>query len=292
MVRILTLNLWGYNNPYDYTVRRGITRGAVAGSLAATHEAPGGSSWPLRCDRILDLLRSEQPDVAGFQEVASSPWIADGRNAAEQLASALGWNMLYADGDGPPGPGDLRNGLALLSPHPLRELARLPLPDSQGRDTHLCLCGELMLQFGRVVVLTTHFALGNDTDEESAHQDESVRRILAFGRSLPPATPVVLTGDLNAPPNSRAVRCLRGQAQIAGERGTFVNASILASGASIATMPSHDPTVPLDYVFVANAHVSGCRPVGAPNMDGYYPSDHLGLVADLQLQSEAAFVSH
>jgi hypothetical protein len=47
MVRVLTLNLWGYNNPHDYTIRRNTTRGAIPGSAAATQPAPGGRSWPL-----------------------------------------------------------------------------------------------------------------------------------------------------------------------------------------------------------------------------------------------------
>jgi endonuclease/exonuclease/phosphatase family metal-dependent hydrolase len=282
MMRVLTLNLWSYNNPHDYTVRRHTTRGAVPGSPAATQPAPGGTSWPIRRDLVLKLLREEQPDAVGLQEVSTHPEIAAGQTAAHQLGDALGWQVLYAEGDGPPLASGVRNGLAILSPHPLRELARIPLPDRDQREAYLCLVGEVRAPAGSLAFLTTHFALADDMTNDRTHQEESVRRILAGCRALPPAMPIVLTGDLNAEPGQRPVRCLVGEETIAGARGGFRDAAIVATGAPIATMPSHAPTVMLDYVFVRGGTVRDCRAVGGPDSEGYYPSDHLGLIADFE----------
>jgi endonuclease/exonuclease/phosphatase family metal-dependent hydrolase len=289
MVRVLTLNLWGYANPYDYTVRRGITRGAAPDSPAATRVAPAGSSWPIRRALIADLLRAERPDVAGLQEVASDPAVDGGRNAAAQLTGPLGWHLLYAEGDGPPLPDGRVDGLAVISPHPLREIARLPLPDADGRETYLCLAAEATTPEGPLAFLTTHLALAGSVTHERAARDESVRRILAFCRSLPPTTPVVLTGDLNSVPALRPVRCLTGEVEIGGERGAFRDAGTAITGAAIATMPSHGPVVAIDYVLALNADVTDCRAAGTPDAAGYYPSDHLGLIADLHLRNADTF---
>ncbi|MGD9890845.1 MAG: endonuclease/exonuclease/phosphatase family protein [Dehalococcoidia bacterium] len=285
MTRVLTLNLWSYNNPHDYTVRRNTTRGAVPGSPAATQPAPGGSSWPIRRDLVLKLLREERPDAVGLQEVSTHPHIAVGRTAAHQLGDALGWRVLYAEGDGPPLASGVRNGLAILSPHLLRELARIPLPHRDQREAYLCLVGEVRTPAGPLAFLTTHFALADDVRDDRTHQEESVRRILACCRSLPPTLPIVLTGDLNADPGSRPVRYLVGDDTIAGERGQFRDAATVATGAPIATMASHAPTVMLDYVLVQGGTVLDCRTAGGPDSEGYYPSDHLGLVADLEFST-------
>lgn len=282
MVRVLTLNLWSYNNPHDYTVRRGITRGAVPGSPAAIRPAPGGASWPIRRGLVVDLLRRERPDVAGLQEVAAHPAVAGGRNAAEQIAGELGWNVLYAPDDGPAEPDDQTAGLALISPLPLRSIAHLPLPEGTGEETRRCLAAEVTTRDGPLVFLTTHFALDRGVTGENPNRDESARRILAFCRTLPTGGPVVLTGDLNAVPHLRPLRCLRGELAIGGERGAFQDAGARATGSPILTMPAQEPVVAIDYILVRGAAVRDCRPAGTPDADGYYPSDHLGLVADLE----------
>jgi endonuclease/exonuclease/phosphatase family metal-dependent hydrolase len=76
---------------------------------------------------------------------------------------------------------------------------------------------------------------------------------------------------------------LVGKDKIGGELGDFQDASLIANGESIATMPSHDPAVTLDYIFVRNVEVKRCWAVGsAADAMGYYPSDHLGLAASLE----------
>jgi endonuclease/exonuclease/phosphatase family metal-dependent hydrolase len=263
-------------------VRRNTIRGAVPGSPAATRPAPGGQSWPIRRGLILEILRGEWPDVAGLQEVRAHPRVEAGLSAVHQLARPLGWNVLFAEGDGPSAPDEGVRGLAIVSPHPLRELARIPLPDAEGRDTYLCLACEVSTPAGPLTFLTTHFALAAPVSEDRAHQEESVRRNLAFCRTLPPGMPLVLTGDLNVTPELRPIRALLEEQGGGVAPGGFQDASVRATGGALATMPSHAPLEQLDYIFVAHADVEVCRTVGLPTPDGYFPSDHLGLVADLR----------
>lgn len=281
MARVLTLNLWSYNSPYDYTTRRSTTRGAAPGSIAATQPAPGGHSWPIRRGLILNLLQNEHPDIAGLQEVSRHERVEEGVSTAHQLGHALGWHVLFADGDGPPQASGVRNGLAILSPHPLRELGRITLPDGLGSESYLCLAGEVHTIDGPIIFLTTHLSLAVGEAEMRTHQEGSVRRMLAFCRTLPPEAPVVICGDLNAEPGHGAIRMLLGEGEIDEQPNRFRDAAMLATGAPLPTMPSHAPTAPLDYIFVRNAVVHACRTAGTANAEGYFPSDHLGLVADI-----------
>jgi endonuclease/exonuclease/phosphatase family metal-dependent hydrolase len=269
-MRAVTLNLWGYNDPYDYTLNRNITRGAVPGSEAA--KAPA-ASWLIRRQLVADLLAEIQPDLVGLQEVALNPAVEEGVDSASQLAGLLGWNVLVAPGHGQEGTS--HNGLALISPHTIRPLAEIALPDGRGQDTYRCLACEVTKSEGAFVCLVAHFALAEETTR--AHQVESARRILDFCKTLPAGHPVVLLGDLNAEPHREPIQVLIGQDARSGARSVFRN----ASNSDLATMPSHDPSVTLDYILVRNLRPKVAWTAGSPNADGYFPSDHLALVADL-----------
>jgi hypothetical protein len=78
--------------------------------------------------------------------------------------------------------------------------------------------------------LTTHFALAASVSEDRAHQEESVRRILAFCRTLPPGMPLVLTGDMDATPELRPIDALLEEQDGPTEHYGFQNASMRATG--------------------------------------------------------------
>jgi endonuclease/exonuclease/phosphatase family metal-dependent hydrolase len=274
-MRVLTLNIWGYNSPYDYTLHRQATRGAIPGSRAAETQA---ASWPIRRGLIVDLLGMEQPDVAALQEVAVDPAVEGGRSSAEQIADRLGWNALVASCV--EGEGESHNAVALLSPHSIRERTRILLPDGRGRDSYLCLAADVEGPQGEIVALSAHFALAVDSDR--THHVESARRILAFCRELRPGLPVVLMGDLNAQPFEEPIQLLLGEGKSFDTRATFRDAAALTNGRALPTMPSHAPAARLDYILIRNLDAIVCRTAGAPNAEGYYPSDHLALIAELQ----------
>lgn len=86
--------------------------------------------------------------------------------------------------------------------------------------------------------------------------------------------PVIVAGDFNLAPDDP----LTGRLTDAG----WVDVTATAG----STMPNPDPVVRLDYIFAATGawEVRGVQTFGAAaDADGFLPSDHLGVVADLQL---------
>ena len=115
------------------------------------------------------------------------------------------------------------------------------------------------------------------------------RAILAFLAGLPATDATVLGGDLNGLPDEPASTLLFG----AGFRSATREAGLGDPG----TFPSglvaptiyRGPRVCIDYLLlrgtarVVSAGLAFDRP--SPDDSGLYPSDHLGLVADLEVSS-------
>jgi endonuclease/exonuclease/phosphatase family metal-dependent hydrolase len=114
---------------------------------------------------------------------------------------------------------------------------------------------------------------------------DCVRKLLEEAAALPPNVPLILCGDLNAPPEAPLLRRLTA--------GGFVDALAAANPeANGATMPSQEPEARLDYVLLREGCPVGVRSVEVigdePDGDGFYGSDHLGVRADLFLSHSDA----
>ena len=111
-VRILNLNIWNYNEP-----------------------------WEARRERIVDLIQSTLPDLVALQEVRGRDWGPDVRHQADQILARLpGYSSVWepahywAPGEGH-NQGRLEwEGLAILSAHPLLERAAEPALSRQPAD--------------------------------------------------------------------------------------------------------------------------------------------------------------
>jgi endonuclease/exonuclease/phosphatase family metal-dependent hydrolase len=132
----------------------------------------------------------------------------------------------------------------------------------------------------RLLVVNTHTE-AYDKATRDAQRDE----LLAVLRDVP--LPVVLVGDLNAPPDEVGVpqpyvdawtAATGGAGLTCGQRGDLANPDSQLHGR-------------IDYVFVRGARVLDCRTVGDRPEDrspgGLWPSDHAGVVADLELAAGA-----
>jgi endonuclease/exonuclease/phosphatase family metal-dependent hydrolase len=122
-----------------------------------------------------------------------------------------------------------------------------------------------------VVVACTHFSLSAPARLSNA------RETAGFLDKLAGTDPVVLMGDLNAEPQSAEMRYL---VQEAG----FLDAWDAArAGEPGFTYSSFDPVRRIDYILVKNVNLNGTSAhlVGDSEIGGVYPSDHLGIVADL-----------
>jgi endonuclease/exonuclease/phosphatase family metal-dependent hydrolase len=261
MLRVLTLNIWNL-----------------------------GGDWRARRRAIVSALREHAPDVVCLQEVVAS----DRGNQAEWLAAEMGgWSVAYA---GEPAQGQpALFGNAVLSRRPIDATAghRLPHVPDEAEVQRLVVHART----GGVDVFSTHLSWQL---HDAALRERQVRELARFvaERTAPDAAvgPVV-AGDLNAEPDSTAVRYLSGLASIDGHSTYLQDAWRLAGdggpGLTWSNVNPHaaldrEPERRLDYVFSGFHGRSGvgvpvaCRVVANAPVDGTWPSDHYGVLADLR----------
>jgi endonuclease/exonuclease/phosphatase family metal-dependent hydrolase len=259
VLRVLTLNIWNLSG-----------------------------DWRSRRRAVVEVVQGCAPDVVCLQEVIDD---AAG-NQAQWLAEALGgWAVAYAGAGSDAG----RFGNAIISASPIEDTASVDLPyvpdplDIQRSVLHA--------RTGGVDVFCTHLSWQL---HDAALRERQVRALMAFvrERTAPDATigPVV-AGDLNAEPDSSAVRYLTGLGSLDGESVYLQDAWRLAGDGGPGYTWSNDnphaavdqePDRRLDYVLSGFHGISGrgrpveCRVVGDAPVDGVWPSDHFGVLAVLQ----------
>ncbi|GAA1543010.1 hypothetical protein GCM10009678_26960 [Actinomadura kijaniata] len=254
--------------------------------------------WRERRAAIGSVLGDAAPDIVGLQEV----WGGDGENLAGSLADELGMHWAWSP-FGRPGRWGERTGetgfdvgVAVLSRWPIAETDVLRLPAPGGHDDgRTALYALVDAPACPVPFFTTHL---NSAPHESAVRCAQVRALAEFvaARQGGSAFPPVVTGDLNAWPDSDEVRLLGGYKTAPPVPGLFLlDAWEMADpGAPAVTwnranpyVAVGSPSVRIDYVLVGEpgpgglGHVRSARRVGDGPVDGVWPSDHAAVLADV-----------
>ena len=258
-LRVVTWNLWGRGGP-----------------------------WEARLEAIGATLSALDPDLVTLQEV----WAEASRNQAGILAGQLGFHHVYADRytiDG------VAIGNAVLSRWPIarHEVRDLPAP-VELEELRNVIRAEVDGPRGSLEIFTTHLNWRFDQSDVRQEQARTLARFVSESerRVVPP----IVTGDFNAVPDSEEIRMLTGRAVVAVPRLVFHDAWEAAgnvepgftwSNANPYARLDLEPDRRIDYVFVGwprrggAGHVLSCRTIGGP-VDGVYPSDHLGVMAELR----------
>jgi endonuclease/exonuclease/phosphatase family metal-dependent hydrolase len=260
--------------------------------------------WDRRRHEILAWFDRLDPDVVCLQEV----W-EDGTtpNTAGWLVEHAGraWHWCFG---GFPFPAELwadrsmRFGSAILSRWPIdhHELVALPVDDSAraGADAYYRLEFELLhARTAGIDVFSTHLA---PPPAQAYHRirevlliDDVVRDRADPSASLPP----ILCGDFNAEPHSDELRMLTGQAAVPEPDLVFRDAwtapgvegpGYTWADANPYAKVEHEMQRRIDYVFSGWRRNDGrgapltARVVGDEPIDGVWPSDHFGVLAELQ----------
>lgn len=261
-MRILTWNLWGRNEP-----------------------------WPQRRVAIAETLAAVAPDVCGLQEV----WGAGEQNVAADLADRLGMHWAWAVAARGRGGGDEAIGNAVLSRWPIVAHSELRLPTGDLDDHRVAVYAQVDTPDGTLPMVTTHLTYLPGGTQVRLPQ---VRRLAEFvaehaaGHAYPP----VVTGDLNAEPDSDELRLLGGMLTppvVPGQ--VLIDAWRYAEPNDPGFTWSHRngyqansriPDSRIDYIFVGlrrdtRGRVRAARLAGTAPVDGTWPSDHFAVVADL-----------
>jgi endonuclease/exonuclease/phosphatase family metal-dependent hydrolase len=253
--------------------------------------------WQERRAAILAVLREVSPDVVGLQEV----WADEQENLAEWLAAELGLHCTWAESSTPHrsqrriGDPSVRLGNAVLSRWPAVDTGVVRLPGVDVEDERLVLHARLDAPDQEVPFFTTHLSAPPWASAVRVAQAGAVVRFVGErggGSEFPP----VLTGDMNAWPDSDEIRLLGGYRTAPAVDGlVLLDAWEFADPRQPAPtwdpanphVPGSAPPVRIDYVLSGQPRRRGVgrvlavrraadRPVG-----GVWASDHYAVVVDL-----------
>jgi endonuclease/exonuclease/phosphatase family metal-dependent hydrolase len=278
-LRVGTLNCWSLAEPFAERMAL-IRREIVA--------------------RDLDLL-GLQEIVVRAGELDQAARILDGLGYHHVFGRAFGWDdagrLLPPDAGAPHGFGNV-----IASRWPIRSSAVRPLP---GRETgeHRSVVGALVpLPSGvTLAFFCTHlnwqFDHGHVRERQVVAVADFVREFGAT-EGASPTMPPILVGDLNAEPDAREIRFLRGLASLDGRSVYFQDAWQLAGdGGPGFTWDNRnrfaalawEPDRRIDYVLVGLASKDDGRGwIGAARLaftepaGDVFASDHFGVVADVR----------
>lgn len=272
--------------------------------------------WRRRAAAIEAVLTAEQPDVVCLQEV----WTTEHTDHAALLAGRLGMQRVLVPS---PAPGRWQQRLgddtvgfanAILSRWPLSGRRSLVLPAPPGRPEaeRTVLHATVQAPGGPVPVFTTQLESAPSESATRCAQVAAIARFVAdCGRVGAPGAPdapehrrehrrghpPVLTGDLNAEPDSDEIRLLGGHKTAPAVPGLVLldawrYAGTDEPGWTWDTRNPHvaatfEPSARIDYVMVGppdpggRGHVRTARVVGDRPVDGTWPSDHAGVLVEL-----------
>jgi endonuclease/exonuclease/phosphatase family metal-dependent hydrolase len=231
-----------------------------------------GADGRLDLSRTADVIAATGATIAGLQEVdrtlaPRSEWV----DQAAWLGERLGMEVVHgatidrvADPAVPDGP-RRRYGNALLSTNPVLSWQAVALPGSPRREPRGLVDARVDAGGTVVRVVVTH--LQNRSRRERREQAAHIVDLLAGGDG--PPGPTVLLGDMNAGPDAPEMRAL--------------TAALVDVWAAVGDGPGHTFAAPSPFARIDHVLVSSrLAPVAAEVVDTL-ASDHLPVVADLDL---------
>lgn len=259
---ILTLNIWNYNAP-----------------------------WPKRRALIIETIQKHEPDIVGFQEIRHSGEHNDqGKNQAQQFAEHLpDYHYIYRPAQRNP-ERDQWEGLSIFSRLPILSSShiKLSIDPTDDRDNHqrIVLRTEIQTPTGPLNLFDTHLSLSQKG------RSRTVKEITRYISQYPSTTPAVLVGDFNETPDQEPIRHIV-------EQNGFIDAwanqhpndpgwTHTTENAYVKSRNDERKGHRIDYIFVRpsqNSQIRNCQRIAdQPDTDGYFPSDHFGLIVDLSLE--------
>ena len=217
--------------------------------------------------RVAAEIRHSGADIVGLQEV-DRHWSerSDFADQAAELARELHMHVVYGanlDLDrGTPGEPRRQYGNAILSDAPIREWRNTLLPRSGSSEQRGLLEALVTMRGIPVRVFTTH--LQHTSQQERLAQVAAIRKRISTARE-----PVILTGDLNAGPDTPEIDAITQD---------LVDAWAQAGVGPGYTYSTENPHARIDYVLHSD-NVTTCSAAVLSTAG----SDHLPVTADLAL---------
>lgn len=236
-----------------------------------------------RLQIVADTIVDRQPDVVALQEVTREE---EGQPSfAEKLAGMTGyewvWEYTFTV------PFLFEEGLGILSRWPVVWSGSQFLPHTDLVLFQRKVLGtRLATPHGDMQFFCSHMT----TDSNETVKADQALAVYQFIGTHPSPLPGFLAGDLNAKPDTLAMRFLRGEAEYQGVTGDLSDAWLTVHPDEDGfTMESNNPTKRIDYIYQvpgkeSTAEATSCEIVFDKTVGGLYASDHLGVLCGFSLK--------
>lgn len=257
-IKVMSYNI-RYNNPKD-----------------------GINAWPLRKDKVAELINGQKPDIIGLQEVLHQQKVDlagllpnnygavgvgrdNGKQAGEYACIMYNTNRFKVQ----------QSGTFWLSEKP-------DVPGSKGWDARIpriCTWAQLADKSTGVLVwvFNTHF----DHQGEQARL-ESAKLLINKMAEMAGLDVVVVTGDFNTTPSSEPYKVMLGAAKPALKDAFSYNhhgPEATGTGFKVDGKAANR----IDYIFTSQDVNLLSHWILDTQHNGYYPSDHLPVIAEFEL---------
>jgi endonuclease/exonuclease/phosphatase family metal-dependent hydrolase len=252
------------------------------GSLRVmTYNIQHGGTLGMNLDAVASVIKAQNPDVCGLNEVQHLMPDSGFKKEAEDLAAKTGLANQYfgcTTNCGAISPG--RYGIAMLSRYELTDRVKTFLPNqtdgsinmNSSIEPRVLLCGSIHpANVPAIRVCVTHLTNGDTADSWAIRklQTQAIVNLLkpdlqALGGR------VVLTGDMNSTPGSEPINLLT---------GLLADSWPEVGSGNGATIPSDAPTVRWDYVL----HGSGFGKATSASVPNTTASDHRPVLVELPI---------
>lgn len=239
------------------------------------------SDTATRTRMVADLITARKPDLVAFQEVTES---ALSENRAKQIAEMTGYEHRWKHTHKYQ---VIDEGIAILSRWPILWSGNVKLshPELFGLMNRYVLAVRVEAPDGEFQMFCTHLGVLTSAEDGA----DQVVDALAFIDANPSPMPGFFAGDMNAEPDSLAMRVARGDASHDGVSGDLDDAWVGANGdAPGFTSTAQDPKRRIDYIYVIPgtqraARTRACEVVLTQPENGTWASDHLGVLCRFSL---------
>jgi len=245
------------------------------------HPLTGMAEALVRLQMVATVINQRRPDVVALQEVVQE---GEDPSLVEQLAGLTGyewfWQYTYTV------PLLFNEGIGILSRWPVVWTDSTTLPHLDlVIFTRQVIGARVDSPHGEIQLFCTHMT----TDSDEIKKADQALAVYEFIQASPSVRAGFLAGDLNAEPDTLAMRFFRGEAQHEGVTGDLIDTwTAINPGQDGFTIPSNGPDQRIDYIYLipgtqTSASVDSCEIIFSEQVDGLYASDHLGVLCSFSL---------
>lgn len=210
----------------------------------------------INLDKIAEIIKNENPDIIGLNEVYDAP-VAYLENQAKEIAEKIGYYYYFGKAISIKGG---YYGNAILSRYPFKEIKLISIPDPKVKDedayyeTRSMINAKINIDDKQYNVFVSHFGLA---------KTEQINAINTLKENINGLDSVIFMGDLNMEPNNDNLK------EISKWLNTYNTVK--------KSFPSNDPKIRIDYIFLSR----DIKCLKSEVLDVVF-SDHLPVVAIIE----------